>query len=144
MGKSAVPILETEEQVESRRRKRVTQQNKECNLAFILICTVVTFFICHIPRVMTNVYEALIIKKEENCKLQGMGYVKLWYLYIIVATNLMLVLNATVNLPIYLSGGKSFRASFIEMFGLENCVHRSQNINTCGPSPQTEMTHFGK
>ena len=42
------------------------------------------------------------------------------------------VLNATVNLPIYLSGGKSFRASFIEMFGLEKCVHRSQNINTCG------------
>ena len=47
---ASVPLMLTADGVESRRRKRASQQNKECNLAFILICTVSTFFICHIPR----------------------------------------------------------------------------------------------
>ena len=36
--------------MEKKRQKRVTKQGKECNLAMILICTVVTFFFFHMPR----------------------------------------------------------------------------------------------
>ena len=36
------------------RERRATQQSRDCNLAIILISTVVMFFLCHLPRVVTR------------------------------------------------------------------------------------------
>ena len=43
------------------RERRATQQSRDCNLAIILISTVVMFFLCHLPRVVTRlVFFALL------------------------------------------------------------------------------------
>ena len=36
------------------RERRATQQSRDCNLAIILVSTVVMFFLCHLPRVVTR------------------------------------------------------------------------------------------
>jgi hypothetical protein len=50
--------------------------------------------------------------------------------------NLLQILNASCNLPIYLFVGKSFRTSFIKMFGLKEVVaaweRATGKLNTCG------------
>ncbi len=42
-------------------------------------------------RVLTNVYEAASIYKQEKCQEVKKDYMPLWYLYSIVACNLLLV-----------------------------------------------------
>jgi hypothetical protein len=42
-------------------------------------------------RVLTNVYEAASIYKQEKCQESNKDYMPLWYLYSIVACNLLLV-----------------------------------------------------
>ncbi len=42
-------------------------------------------------RVLTNVYEAASIYKQEKCQESKKDYMPLWYLYSIVACNLLLV-----------------------------------------------------
>jgi hypothetical protein len=44
-----------------------------------------------LPRVLTNVYEAASIYKQEKCQESKKDYMPLWYLYSIVACNLLLV-----------------------------------------------------
>ena len=39
---------------EKLRERRATQQSRDCNLAIILVSTVVMFFLCHLPRVVTR------------------------------------------------------------------------------------------
>jgi hypothetical protein len=50
--------------------------------------------------------------------------------------NVPQILNASCNLPIYLFVGKSFRTSFIKMFGLQDLVQAWEKsrgkLNTCG------------
>jgi len=102
---------------------------KECNLAIILICTAVTFFFLHLPRVLTSLYEALTIHKQLNCSSQQKDFLPLWFLYCIAAMNALLVLNASSNLLIYLFAGLAFRAKFQETFGLKGMKSRSQDFS---------------
>ena len=89
--------------MEKNRRKRVHRQRKECSLVVILICTVGTFFVSHLPRyvigihlaslinlsrILTSVYEAATYNAQENCKTKNLP---LWFLYSIVTMNGLLV-----------------------------------------------------
>jgi len=102
--------------MEKKRQKRVTQQNKECNLAMVLICTVATFFFCHLPRLLTSVYEAATFHHQEICTAKKLDYHPLWFLYSIVAMNVLLVVNASSNFCIYLFAGKQFKLNMMKIF----------------------------
>ena len=54
------------------RERRATQQSRDCNLAIILISTVVMFFLCHLPRVVTRFTIAILcsrVKNINNCSI---------------------------------------------------------------------------
>ena len=50
-----------------RTRKRNKQKASEMNLAAILLCIVVLFFICHFPRILLNVHEFFMLDNMLEC-----------------------------------------------------------------------------
>jgi len=92
------------------------QQKKECNLATVLITTALTFWLLHMPRVFTSLYEALSVQAQMTCEKKDMDYMPLWFLYSIVVMNILLVINASSNFLIYLFAGNSFRDQFKRIF----------------------------
>jgi len=98
------------------------QQKKEFNLVTVLVSTALTFFLLHLPRILTSVYEAVNIDRELLCKERKKVYHPLWFLYCIIVMNSLLVLNASSNFLICLFAGNSFREQFLRMFGCESCT----------------------
>lgn len=119
------PRLGAEERRKIFRTKRQStgsnNQAKECNLAFILICTTVTFFLLHLPRVLASLYEALTIKTQLNCAKKHKDFLPLWFLYILAALNTLLVVNASSNILIYIFVGQSFREKVKKILRLQDC-----------------------
>eukprot|EP00090_Calanus_glacialis_P026330 TRINITY_DN41374_c0_g1_i1.p1 TRINITY_DN41374_c0_g1~~TRINITY_DN41374_c0_g1_i1.p1 ORF type:complete len:138 (+),score=39.22 TRINITY_DN41374_c0_g1_i1:45-458(+) len=109
---------EKEKLMAIKRERRANQQTKECNLAMILMCTVAMFFFSHFPRLLTSVYEAATFHKQERCTDKKLDYLPLWFLYTIVAMNVMLVVNSSSNFWIYISAGKLFKENLIKLLGL--------------------------
>jgi hypothetical protein len=71
-------------------------------------------------RVLTNVYEAASIYKQEKCQESKKDYMPLWYLYSIVACNLLLV-RLSVNKPKSLRRWKKSNSMlFLAFFLLTN------------------------
>lgn len=112
-----------------KRETRAKQQSKECNLAIILMCTVATFFFFHFPRLLTSVYEAATFHKQERCTEKNLDYLPLWFLYSIVAMNVMLVVNASSNFWIYLFAGKLFKQNLGKIIDCR--PDNSNKKNTC-------------
>jgi len=124
------------------RERRATQQSRDCNLAIILVSTVVMFFLCHLPRVVTSIYEAANIHSILDCRDKGRDKTPIWFMYITNAVQLLMVVNASVNLPIFFFAGKTFREVTINILrrgcqlqcrgGDNSSDHNSNNIH--GPS----------
>ena len=72
----------------------------------------------HLPRLVTSVYEAAHIGSILTCRDRGMGHTPLWYMFVTAAVQLLMVINASFNLPIYLFAGQHFRETLSEMLGL--------------------------
>ena len=60
---------------------------------------------------MTSIYEAFTIKSVLKCHETNKGYLKIWYLYILSTVQLLQVVNASLNLPIYWCVGTTFKAA---------------------------------
>ena len=99
-------------------------------------------------RVLTSLYEALTIHKQLHCSAQQKDFLPLWFLYCIAAMNALLVrkltsryvtscryllslqvFNASSNILIYLFAGLSFRAKFLEIFGISAIKTRSNDFS---------------
>ena len=97
-------------------RNCVNQQKKDCNLSFILIVTVVMFFIFHTPRIIISIYEAVTIQNLVRCTERQKGYFLIWYLYVQAALQLLQVnfshlVSFRLGKPA-IEAGKYFPASF--------------------------------
>ena len=76
--------------------RRAAQQKRDCNLAIVLICTILMFLVTHTPRcddklmnldnfltnfpprIFTNIFEAITINSVLTCQEKGAGYLKIW------------------------------------------------------------------
>jgi len=63
---------------------------------------------------VTSIYEAANIHSILNCRDKRKDRTPLWFMYVTVAVQLLMVANASLNLPIYFFAGKSFRENSIE------------------------------
>ena len=132
--------------------KRIAQQKRECNLAVVLSFTVLMFLLTHAPRysfsflrsiciqpffrIMTNIYEAITINSVLKCHDNNKGYLKIWYLYILSLINLLMVVNASLNLPIYWCVGTTFKTAFSNYFKVcKISKHCSNTDKTRIPAP---------
>ena len=60
---------------------------------------------------MTSIYEAITIRSVLKCHDTNRGYLKIWYLYVLSTVQLLQVVNASLNLPIYWCVGTTFKAA---------------------------------
>eukprot|EP00092_Neocalanus_flemingeri_P095536 GFUD01121553.1.p1 GENE.GFUD01121553.1~~GFUD01121553.1.p1 ORF type:complete len:347 (+),score=65.60 GFUD01121553.1:153-1193(+) len=102
--------------------KRMAQQKRDCNLAVVLSFTVLMFLLTHVPRIITSIYEGVTIRSVLKCHDTNQGYLKIWYLYILSIIQLLQVVNASLNLPIYWILGTTCEATV------------SKNMLMCKPS----------
>jgi len=76
---------------------------------------------------------------EEECQEKGAGYLKIWYLYLLNVVNLLQLMNASLNLPIYWFVGSAFRETLVkEASGL-----RQRIIQLCSKTDLTEDVIVG-
>ena len=84
------------------REMRVNQQSRDLNLAIVLISSVVMFLICHIPRLITSIYEVVNIHSILHCREQGKDKTPLWFMYVTATVQLLVVRTlARVQLILY-------------------------------------------
>ncbi|XP_023344179.1 uncharacterized protein LOC111713535 [Eurytemora carolleeae] len=67
-------------------------------------------------RVLTSVYEAVNIQSILGCREKQKDLTPLWFLYISSVVQFLQVINASVNLPIYMFASKSFKTAAGGMF----------------------------
>ena len=73
------------------REMRASQQSRDLNLAIVLISSVVMFLCCHIPRLITSVYEVANIHSILHCREQGKDKTPLWFMYVTANVQLLMV-----------------------------------------------------
>ena len=73
------------------REMRASQQSRDLNLAIVLISSVVMFLCCHIPRLITSVYEAANIHSILHCRELGKDKTPLWFMYVTATVQLLMV-----------------------------------------------------
>ena len=73
------------------REMRASQQSRDLNLAIVLISSVVMFLCCHIPRLITSVYEAANIHSILHCREIGKDKTPLWFMYVTATVQLLMV-----------------------------------------------------
>ena len=80
---------------------------------------------------VTSVYEAAHIGSILTCRDRGMDSTPLWTMFVTAAVKLLMVINASFNLPIYLFAGQHFRDTLCEMLGLrcEYLMASASNID---------------
>jgi len=94
----------------------------------ILLCTVATFLVCHSPRLMLSVYEAVMITSILHCQSKLKGITPIWYLYAMASVQLLQVINTSFNFPIYWFVG-NFRETFLAIFcGWRKKVEPTPNL----------------
>lgn len=106
----------------SKRRLR-----KELNRYIILLCIVVTFFCCHIPRILVDIYEFSHLEDIVSCNEKKkdnpfLNYLPpTWVDCLSSAGHSMSILNSSVSFIIYSFVGHNFRREFFSMLGLQKC-----------------------
>ena len=100
-------LLHTEDCGSTSRISSCTSQEKD--LARVLIGIVILFILCHILRLIINFYETIVIKNAIACESAGKYDFPLWGFISITCSELLLVLNSSLNMIIYCCINGSFR-----------------------------------
>ena len=81
--------------------------SSEVNLATVLICIVIVFLFCHIPRVILNCAEFFMVEEMFRCP--DTFYPSNWNLCLVSLNHWLLIINSSSNFLIYCSMGESFK-----------------------------------
>ena len=71
-----------------------------------------------VRRLVTSVYEAANIQSILTCRDKRMDNTPTWFMFVTAAVQLLMVVNASFNLPIYLFAGQHFRDTLCDMLGI--------------------------
>ena len=91
-------------------RKR--KEKQESSLCIILIFIVLTFFICHLPRLLLNIHEIWTLEQVKYClhiQITIMGGFPVWAILLGYISNVLMVINSSANLVIYFIIGANMR-----------------------------------
>ena len=91
----------------------------ELNLATVLICIVVVFIICHVPRIILNCAELFMLDTILSCP--DTFIPPNWNLCLASVNHALLIINASINFIIYTSVGDNFKKSLKQM--MSRCCH---------------------
>ena len=91
-------------------RKR--KEKQEAVLCIILIFIVLTFFICHSPRLLLNIHEIWTLEQVKFClhiEMTILGGFPVWAILLGYISNVLMVINSSANLVIYFIIGANMR-----------------------------------
>ena len=89
--------------------ERNQRNQRENDMAKVLIGIVVTFIICNLFRVVTELDNMIMAKKAAACEDTGEPAFYLWSLIIDYLSDLMMVINSSINMTIYGCLNSNFR-----------------------------------
>nr|XP_040571530.1 FMRFamide receptor-like isoform X2 [Lepeophtheirus salmonis] len=102
-----------------------TRRKQEDNLAIVFMGIVLVFLVCHFPRLFLSMYECIVIREAFICQKKGLHSFPVWLLLTSGFSHVLLVINSSVNMFLYIFLNESFRKHFVAMFqtpkGLLNC-----------------------
>ncbi|CAB4066113.1 unnamed protein product [Lepeophtheirus salmonis] len=110
-----------------RKNNLQTQSNHERSLLIIFACITITFLVCHIPRVILNIYEFTLQRRETICHKKYMSKFNPPVI-ILIATSvekILLILNSSANFVYYCFSGNRFRNQFCQIV---KCTYMNKAI----------------
>ena len=93
-------------------------QRKETNACLVLLFIVVILFVGHTPRIMLNINEYLILDMPPEL-FQCDTVQMVWKPAFKSVSNVMIVLNSSVNIFVYCLVGNTFRRELYQTLGIE-------------------------
>jgi len=89
------------------------RRKQEDNLAVVFLGIVLVFLICHTPRNICNLAETFYIDNSIECQKIGQNGFPFWTLVLNTISHLLLVVNSSTNMILYIFLNKLFRLHFI-------------------------------
>lgn len=85
--------------------------SQERTLYITFVCLTTTFLLCHLPRIILNVYEVPMSKRRFLCNMlfKMPFYSPSWVLVMSSVEKLTLIINSSINFVFYCLVGKAFR-----------------------------------
>merc|ERR1719232_693026 len=102
----------------SRTSATATQQarrKQEDNLAVVFMGIVLIFLVCNFPRNMLSLFESLWIRRSMACQKTGMRGFPVWAIILGNFSHLLLVVNSSTNMILYIFLNKQFRMHFMNL-----------------------------
>ena len=88
----------------------VSRRNAEDRLAKVFMGIIAIFLVLHFPRVALDFYELATMEKTRACEKAGQLNLNLWTTLAVITSQLLLVVNSSVNMVVYCCLGSKFRA----------------------------------
>ena len=86
------------------------RRHTEDKLAGILIWIVIAFLVCHFPRILLSFHEMFVIRSASACVKEGKNGFPMWALEFVEFSQVLLVLNCSLNGVIYCMFSSKYRA----------------------------------
>ena len=89
----------------------VSKKGIEDSIARVFIVIIFIFLICHLPRILLDVYELAIVDKAQFCSEHGNpdDALSFWPVILICVSHLFLVISSSTNMIVYCLLGTKFR-----------------------------------
>ena len=121
-------------------KSNVNQSEHRSNKKLSKICAgfVVTFIVCHTPRLIINVYFLLNSRMKEECSIGRPNWLPTWGIYMQCVQEVLVILNSAVNVLLYTCLSSQFRNECANVFCKSlSCVSK----NTLGNAPPSTTPH---
>ena len=91
--------------------------NQEKTLYLTFVCLTITFLVCHLPRIILNIYEVPMNKRRFLCQaiFNKTFYQPLWVIILTSVEKLTLIINSSINFFFYCLVGKAFRKQLYQV-----------------------------
>jgi hypothetical protein len=88
-----------------------SNSNQERALYITFFCLTTTFLLCHLPRIILNIYEVPMSIERDMCKTMFAKhyYQPAWVIILSCVEKFTLILNSSINFVYYCLAGKAFR-----------------------------------
>jgi len=84
--------------------------SSEDHLALVFFGIILTFLVCHTPRVLLNLFEVATMSQTSACEAAGKPPFPFWVLATIKASHVLLAVNSATNMLVYCAVSSTFRA----------------------------------
>ena len=116
-------LIKAVNQLKTRKAQLTGHQAPEDHITLCIIFIVFIFVICQTPALINQILWAVTDHADRDCGKFHFYYTKI--------SDVLVVINSSVNFIIYCLFGKSFRQIFVDFFCANSCITYIKTRNTC-------------